>query len=242
MDVGLLSKINDSVDNWHKLSQNERLETIRKLKSVAQVTPCQLPRESELSCPEFGYRLSHPCSLSKCAFHINSPKNFNCIYHGLDGTKKRRMTANDVASCMGMTISEVNSNINSAVLKIRMVKVGEEIASSRPNHFRYNEGHCVNCGVYIQDELDLNESPGLTIEFGKHGYCSEECKKAKPVWKFQLEHRYQTDWEYVVITTLEYLSTIKASNKDIEQLLGVDPYSLGQKDQESMRRYKSLML
>lgn len=242
MDVGLLSEINESISNWSQITQNDKLNTIRKLRSVAAVTPCTLPKESELSCPEYNYQLSHPCNLKKCAFFIDSPRNFNCIYHGLDSTKKRRMTSNDVASCMKMTISEVNSHINSAVLKIRMIKIGEEIGTSKPNSFTYMEGHCVTCGTYIQDELDLNQNPALTIEFGKHGYCSDDCKKTKAAWKFKLENRYKTDWEYVIITTLEYLSTIKASNKDVEQLLGVDPYSLNLRDQEALKKYKTLVL
>jgi hypothetical protein len=238
MEVSLIREINDSIQNWENISEGNKLQVIRKLKSIAKIEKCAVPKDPELSCPEYKYQLSSPCNLSQCEFYINNPQSFNCIYHSLDEAKKKRLTANDVSACLGSTVSTVNGLLNGAIQKIRVVRLEEEITASRPNRFQYLEGHCVHCGMTIEDELDLGSNPNLLIEHGKFGYCSDACKREKPVWKFKLEKKFCTDWEYVIFRASQYLNVIKASHKDIESMLGVDPASLNAKDKEKVQKYK----
>ena len=233
-----IRKISDTIEGWENVSESSKLQTIRQLKSIAKIEKCAIPKDSELNCPEYNYSLSQPCGLTACEFYIKDPQNFNCIYHSLDNAKKRRLTTKEVSAVLECTESEVNSLINGAIQKIRVVRLEDEITATKPNRFEYLPGHCVTCGMDISDELDLGENQSLTIEYGKFGYCSEVCKKEKPIWKFKLENRFGTDWEYVVFRANQYLSTIKTSHKEIEMMLGVDPNNLKDKDKEKVRRYK----
>lgn len=239
MEVSLIKELNESILNWENINEGSKLQVIRKLKSIAKIEKCPIPKDPELSCPEYNYKLSTPCSLNKCEFYINNSANFNCIYHSLDDAKKKRLTTNDVSLCLGSSVSQINSLLNGAIQKIRVVRLEEEITISRPNKFTYLSGHCIQCGTNIEDELDLGTNPALLVEHGKHGYCSDLCKKEKPVWKFKLEKRFGTDWEYAIFRAIQYLSVIKASHKDIESMLGIDPASLNIKDREKVQKYKS---
>jgi hypothetical protein len=233
-----IRKLTDSIENWENINEGTKLSTIRQLKSIARIEKCSIPKNSELSCPEYNHRLSQPCGLSACEFYIKDPTNYNCIYHSLDNAKKKRLTTKEVSVVLECTETEVNTTINSAIQKIRVVRLEDEINATKPNKFEYLPGHCVNCGVDIADELDLGESQNLIIEYGKYGYCSETCKKEKPVWKFKLEHRFCTDWEYVTFKSHQYLNTIKTSHKEIESMLGIDPNNLKEKDKERVTRYR----
>lgn len=233
-----IRKISETIECWDSVNEGSKLQTIRQIKSIAKIEKCTIPKSSELSCPEYNYKLSQPCGLTACEFFIKDPQNFNCIYHSLDNAKKKRLTTKEVSAVLECTESEVNSLINGAIQKIRVVRLEDEITATKPNKFEYLQGHCICCGVDIEDELDLGEAQNLTVEYGKFGYCSDACKKEKPAWKFKLEHRFGTDWEYVAFRANQYLSTIKTSHKEIEMMLGIDPNNLKDKDKEKISKYK----
>lgn len=240
IEVSKLKNISKSIEDWSSITNESKLQTIRSLKSMAKIDTCQIPKDSEMSCPEHGHAMSSPCSLSQCAYYISNPKSFNCIYHSLDSSKKKKLTPNEISTCLGITVNQINQHLSSAVQKIRLVKVEDDITAEKLNKFSYLEGSCVNCGINIEDELDLGLNPSLIIEHGKHGYCSDDCRKQKLPWKFKLENKYGTDWEYVIIKTLSYIKTIKATSKEIEGLLGVDPNSLNEKDKTAIAVYKRI--
>ncbi len=240
-EINKLQQISSSIKDWTQISNEARLQTIRSLKTVvSSIETCQIPKESEMSCPEYGHEMSSPCNLGQCPFYISNPKSFNCIYHSLDNSKKKKLTHSEISSCMGITVNQINQLQASAVQKIRLVKLEDDITSEKLNKFQYFQGNCVSCGQNIEDELDLGTTPSLIIEHGKYGYCSDDCKKTKLPWKFKLENKYGTDWEYVVIKSLAYIATIKATTKEVEGLLGVDPSNLNEKDKQSIAVYKKI--
>lgn len=240
MDASELKSINDSIEKWDAINDSQRLAVIRKIKEFAVIEKTAIPKDTEIACPRYKYPISGPCNLKTCQHYIDHSKSFNCVYHSLDQSKKKRLTTNEAAQCMGLTVSQINSLVNSGIQKIRIVKIEDDIETTRPNRFNYLSGHCANCGLNIADELDLGSSPQLIIEHGVMGYCSDACKKEKAPWKVRLERRYGTDWEYVVIKGAEYLGSIKASGKDVEGLLGVDPSSLNSKDKASISKYREM--
>lgn len=240
MNSEKLKSISDSIGSWTSITNESKLQTIRSLKSIAVIDTCQIPKDSEMSCPEHNHIMSSPCNLSQCPFYLSNPKSFNCIYHSLDNAKKKKLTPNEISTCLGITVNQINQHLSSAIQKIRLVKIEDDIAAEKLNKFTYLEGSCINCGVDIEDELDLGLSPSLIIEHGKWGYCSDDCKKQKLPWKFKLERKHSTDWEYVIIKATSYISTIKATSKEIEGLLGIDPFSLNEKDKISVSVYKKI--
>lgn len=235
-----LREINKSIESWPFITNEFKLQTIRSLKSVATISTCQIPKDLEMSCPEHCHPMSSPCSLSQCQFYISNPKAFNCIYHSLDNSKKKKLTPNEISSCLGMTVNQVNHHIFNAIQKIRFIKIEDDIEASKLNKFSYLCGCCISCGTNIEDELDLGLHPSLIIEHGKYGYCSDSCKKSKMPWKFKLENKYGTDWEYVVIKISEYINSIKATSKEIESLLGVNPFELNDKDKAALSEYREI--
>lgn len=239
-ELNKLQEISSSIENWPSVTNDSRLQTIRSLKTVATIETCQVPKDSEMSCPEHGHAMSSPCSLNQCAFFIINPKSFNCIYHSLDNAKKKKLTPNEISTCLGITVNQINQSMSSAILKIRLVKLEDDISAEKLNKFKYLEGSCIHCGIDISDELDLGTNPSLIVEHGKYGYCSDTCKKQKLPWKFKLENKHGTDWEYVVIKALAYISTIKATSKEVEGLLGIDPSNLNEGDKQSIAVYKRI--
>lgn len=236
-----LKEIILGINNWDEATQAERLSTIRDLKKISNISTCQVPKNSDLSCPEYGHVLSTPCGLSKCSFYVQNPKSFNCIYHSLDNSKKKKLTPSEASNCLGIPVNQINQHLNSAINKIRVTKMQDDILAERSNKFVYIEGTCINCGQNIQDELDLGKlNQNLIVEFGKFGYCSDSCKKEKPIWKFNLERKYNTDWEYVIIKFLEYTKAIKANSKEIDSLVGIDINNLSDKDKLFISLYKKL--
>lgn len=238
MDASVLKSINDDISRWNEINDSQRLKIIRSLKAFATIEKSSIPKDVEVSCPKHGYPLSGICNLKACPYHIDNIKSLNCLYHSLDVSKKKRLTSGEAASSMGMSVTQVNSLVNSGIQKIRVIKIEDEIESTRLNKFAYLDGHCANCGLNISDELDLGTNPGLIIEHGKVGYCSDTCKKEKAAWKVKLERRYGTDWEFVLIKALEYLSCIKASGKDVESLIGIDPHNIPPKDKAKLQKYR----
>lgn len=235
-----LKSVESSISNWSSITNESRLQTIRLLKSIAVIDTCQIPKDSEMSCPEHNHVMSSPCNLSLCSYYLSNPKAFNCIYHSLDNSKKKKLTPNEISTCLGITVNQINQHLASAVQKIRLIKIEDDIDADRLNKFSYLEGSCVNCGVNIEDELDLGLNPSLIIEHGKFGYCSDDCKKQKLPWKFKLEHKHGTDWEYAIIKINSYINTIKATSKEIDSLLGIDPTSLNEKDKTTVLVYKKV--
>lgn len=198
MDLKKLESLNALVQQWEYLPEASKLETIRQLQNIGTLGTINVTDQELYLCPMHQFKLSQPCGLTECPYYVESKEDSNCLYHSLDRSKKGRMTINETSTYMKMPITEINKVSNDAFLKIRREYLRERILEAGPIDFRYIKGHCVNCEEYIQNDLDLNSEPSLTIEYAKYGWCSLECKEAKPKWKFYLEHLYNTHYLEVV--------------------------------------------
>lgn len=224
MDLNILSELNELVINWEVLPEAEKLNTIRKLKKVGKLDTVEPPEEVNLQCPSYKFCLTEPCSLTSCPYNVDSSQDFNCLFHGLDRSKKGRMTINETSNYMDMPIPDINKMNTEAFLKIRKQVLKDTIEQLNPINFKYIEGHCVHCEEYIQEELDLNSEPGLVIDYGKFGWCSLECKEAKPEWNFRLERTYQTDYLTVLKTAYNLVTTFssRTPEREVDLLLSLD--------------------
>lgn len=216
MDLNKLSSLNKLVQQWEILPEATKLETIRQLQKVGSLTPIPVQKEDPLLCPLHQFRLSQPCGLGKCPYFVDSGRDFNCLYHSIDRSKKGRMTINETSNYMKMPITEINKVSNEAFIKIRREYLKERIEEANPIDFKYITGHCVHCEEHIQEELDLNTEPSLTIEYSKHGWCSLECKESKPEWKFRLENTYGTSFVEVLKHAYMLVVTFSTRNPDKE--------------------------
>lgn len=223
MDLDQLSSLNYLVQNWEELPEATKLDAIRKLQKIGKLETIPIKEEDCLLCPTHQFKLSQPCGLNDCPYFVNSEQDFNCLYHSLDRSKKGRMTINETSHYMNLPITEINKINNDAFIKIRREYLREKIEEENPVRFKYIEGHCVHCEEYIQDHLDLNTEPSLTIEYGKHGWCSLECKESKPEWKFRLENDYSTSFVYILKHAYLLVVTYSVRNpdKEVDTLLGL---------------------
>lgn len=213
------SDVNDFFSRWHDLTEAERLETIRTLKTLGKlaIVPNRQPIETDFKCPLNSFTLARPCNLSSCQYYIgpkkagaNSKKRpkaeileaqqiaaaecRNCLILCLDKSKNGRLSAQEVATVMGISVSEVNSINNNAIAKIRRATIKEQIERLQLPRFKYLRGFCVSCGMNIEDELELNVNPELSIVLDVYGWCSDACKADKPKWQFQIERSFMCDY------------------------------------------------
>lgn len=223
MELRKILKLNNLIQQWEYLSEADKLDTIRKLQTVGELKPIEIKEDDEdsLFCPLHQFRLSQPCNLSKCPYAVDSEKDFNCLYHSLSRSKKGRITINETSNYLKMPITEINKVSSEAFLKIRREYLRDLINTDQPIDYRYITGHCVNCEEYIQEDLDLNTEPSLTIEYSKFGWCSLECKEAMPKWKFLLEYEYSTNFleilKHAYLLVIEY--SVRNPDKEVDSLL-----------------------
>lgn len=223
MNLEKLSSLNILIQSWENLTESTKLDAIRELQKVGQLSTAPIREDESLSCPMHQFKLSQPCGLGECPYFVESDKDYNCLYHSLEKSKKGRMTINETSHYMNLPITEINKINNDALIKIRREYLREKIEEENALTYHYIPGHCVHCEEYIQDDLDLNSEPSLTIEYGKHGWCSLECKESKPEWKFRTEHNYSTSFVYVLKHAYMLVVTYSARSpdKEVDILLGL---------------------
>jgi hypothetical protein len=181
-------EVNQYFAGWHDFSEADRLKTIRDLKllgTLGKVDHRATP--SPFKCPINGFVLSRPCQLKQCQYYLDSTEDRNCLVNCLSRTKHGRLSAPEVAEVLNSSVSDINQVTNQAVCKIRKAIIKERVEKLVNRRYRYLPGHCVHCETVIQDELDLNLNPELVIEYGQYGWCSPDCRKAKPKWQFRIE-------------------------------------------------------
>lgn len=232
--VGKTTKeINYFFENWHDHTELNRLETIRALRSLGHLSAkYKNETNNEFKCPLHGFNLIKPCSLHSCQYHIptviNNPVQIqmannckNCLINCLDISKNNRLSANETANLLGVSVSEVNNNNASAISKIRKSKIKESLERFQIPRFEYLSGHCVACEQYIQDEIEMCLCPELIIQPSVHGWCSIECKEKKPKWQFNIEKEFNCNYlhaltvGFVLYKNIESLGGIFGLNKEI---------------------------
>ena len=241
------SQINDYFARWHEFTESERLQTIRdlKIKGKLSIVPSSLQVDFDFKCPMNGFVVARPCNLSSCQYYIGpkrisaegkkrSPKVEiveaqqtaaaeckNCLINCLDKSKNGRLSAQEVATIMGISVSEVNSINNNAIAKIRRATVKELIEKLQLPRFKYLTGSCVACGMNIQDELEMSAQPELLIVASEYGWCSEGCRDDKPKWQFTLERQFECDYLDIfgvglsINSNFETLGNIFGVNNDL---------------------------
>lgn len=227
-------QINSFFENWHLHSENERLNVIRSLRSLGQLSAQYKTTKSkdDFKCPLYNFSVIKPCNLKNCAYYL-TPKYSdstqvaavtacsNCLIRCLDIAKNNRMSANEASTILGLSISEINVANTMAIAKVRRAKIKEQIEKYQLPKFKYLEGHCIQCEQYMQDELDISLWPELVIEPGKHGWCSSSCRDKKPKWQFLIEKEFECNYLFVIATgvlvykNFESLGSIFGINKDI---------------------------
>jgi len=231
--VGCTTKeINSFFENWHEHTELTRLETIRALRVSGHLsTKYKSECCEDFKCPLFGFTLIKPCGLMTCQYHTPVTVNpvqvqlahgcKNCLINCLDISKNNRMSAHEVANILGISVSEVNNSNANAVSKVRRQKIRENLEKFQLPRFKYLTGHCVFCEQYIQDELEMNLWPELTIQSTKYGWCSFECKEKKPKWQFAIEKEFGCNYldaltvGYLLYNNIESLGGIFFINKEI---------------------------
>ena len=182
------------------------------------IVPNGKPVTTDFRCPLNGFTVARPCNLSSCQYYIGPKKMTtdgkkrvpkaeileaqqtaaagckNCLILCLDRAKNGRLSAQEVATVRGISVSEVNSINNNAIAKIRRATIRERIEKLQLPRFKYLDGFCVSCGLCIEDELELNTHPELSVVVEKHGWCSEGCRDDKPKWQFQIEREFECDY------------------------------------------------
>jgi len=234
--------INAFFADWPLLSEAERLQTIRDLRTLGSLTkiPNGTPIDSGFACPINGFSLARPCNIDSCQYYLGprivenkkripkveiveaqaiaSAESKNCLIMCLDKSKNSRLSAQEVATVMGISVSEVNTINNNAIAKIRRAKIKERIERLQVPRFKYLDGFCVACELNIEDELELNTHPELSIAAQQYGWCSEGCKQDKPKWQFQIERYFDCDY----IDALAVGSSINPNYDTLGSIFGVN--------------------
>lgn len=213
-----VQEVNNFFANWHDLVELEKLRAIRSLKESGELAATTHPSKSDQKCPLNNFLLSKPCSLKSCPYNVNSPSHKNCIIHCLSSSKLGKVSSAEASEILDLEVSEVNKLNSVAFAKIKKSVIKEKIERDLLPKYKYLVGHCVVCGTYIQDELDLNNAPELTIEYGKFGWCSPGCKKEKADWKFHIENEFHCDFEEVI----KIAYSIFKLTKEVSEVLGLD--------------------
>jgi hypothetical protein len=229
-------EINLFFSSWQNHTELKRLDTIRSLRAIGQLSAKYKSNEmqEEFKCPLFGFSLSKPCTASSCQYHVKptatNPLQVqmahecrNCLINCLDTSKNNRLSAQEVAGILGISVSEVNNCNAAAVSKIRKAKIKESLEKFQIPRFEAFTGHCINCEQHIQDELDLNLWPELIIQSSMHGWCSFKCKEKKPRWQFLVEKEFGCNWldalavGVLLYSSIEGVGNIFGIHKDIIQ-------------------------
>ena len=230
-----INEINSFFAHWYEHTELARLETIRALKAVGHLSAKYKQESSEnFKCPLHNFTLIKPCSLSSCQYHLSTIQGNlvqqqlileckNCLINCLDLSKNNRLSATEVSGVLGLTPSEINICNATAISKIRRAKIKEQIEKHQIPRFRYLKVHCVSCGLFIQDELEMNLYSDLIIQSDTHGWCSDECKDKKPKWQFVIEKEFECDYihalsvGFMLYNNIENIGGIFSLNKEILQ-------------------------
>lgn len=221
-----VSQLNEYFENWHTLTEHERLNIVRALRNIGKLNLVDRgPDKTSFRCPINKYLLARPCNLSECKYHVDSPEDKNCMIATLNRSKNGRLSANEVSQVLGTTVSHINNTTASAISKIKKAIIRDKIDVI---HSRYNylRGHCVSCGEYIQDQLDLNTEPDLVLEYGEFGWCSDECRMQFPSWVFEIEKLFRCDYRIVLYTAY---NECDMNYDQIDQLFNLEPGTTQQK-------------
>ena len=240
-------EINRFFSKWHDLKEVDRIQAIRDLRSVGELTAINItkPAESSFACPMHGFTLTRSCSLTSCQYYIGQKRGTrfssdaqakaiaeckNCLINCLDQAKNSRLSAAEVAMLLGISLSEVNNTNSYAIAKVRRATIKETIEKYQINRYSFIPGHCVSCEVCITDELEMGVRPELTITPYRYGWCSGSCKDDKPKWQFSIEKEFGCFYLDALATGMEIYSidnlgivfgvandTIKEIKNEIEQ-------------------------
>lgn len=210
MQFSNIVQINEYFKNWFSLSDIERLNTIRELKVDGSLTALNNKISSDSICPLHKFGVYRPCSLEQCKFNFKSPQHKNCVLVCLDDNKNNRLTPDEIASVFGVSTKEINSQYNQIIKKLQYSMVKETILNERVVYFTYLPWHCINCELYIKDDLELSTDPSM-VAANTYGWCSKDCKQAKPAWMFALEYEFKCDFLDVirVASTISSIVNVK---------------------------------
>lgn len=194
-------EINEYFAGWQDLPESERLDVIRNLKKSGDLTAVKVKPDKSFKCPVHSFYLSRPCGLTQCHFHLGHTQSKNCGVFAINTSKNSRLSANEAAEVLSLEVSDVNALSNSAILKIRKTLIRDKLDRHKVAKFSYIKGHCINCEVYMQNDMDMGMSSDLMV--GKNfGWCSSECRKAKPKWQFELETEFGCHYMDILATGL----------------------------------------
>lgn len=253
------SDVNTYFSGWHEYVEAERLQTIRYLKTKGKLSiiPNGVPVDNDFRCPLNGFTVARPCNLSSCQFYIGPKSGLksmkrtpkaemveaqqtaaaeckNCLILCSYRSKNGRLSAQEVATIMGISVSEVNSINNNAIAKIRRTTIREKIEKLQLPRFKYLKGFCVSCGMHIQEELEFNCHPDLSIVIGEYGWCSEVCREDKPKWQFQIERHFECDY----LDALSVGLSVHTNMDTLGNVFGVGNDVIKEHEKDIRRRYE----
>ena len=228
-----VEQVNQFYSNWFELTAAQRLRAIRELQKAGFLQAVRVDAPTEVfSCPVNGFPLVRPCSLSQCRYHIETneetslaaaelaAENRNCLVLYQSRAKNGRLSAQEVATLLGSTVSEINTVNQVAVTKVQRAIVKEQIEKLHLPKFSYLKGHCVNCEVSIKGELALGALNSSLLIGSDHGWCEPVCRDTKPKWQFLIEKEFGCQFKYAmaaglsIYSDLEILSTIFEIDQD----------------------------
>lgn len=203
--------VNKFFEGWRNLSELERINVIKELKDSGSIAFVGGNRPQKFKCPIHQFQVAVPCALKSCQYFIEHSDSKNCVINCLEGAKNKRLLSQDISGLLNTPISSVNQSIDSATKKIQVALIKDQIDNFEIVRFKFLAGHCVACGMHIEDELALN--PDMVID-GHYGWCSTECKSATPRWIFKLEKMF----ECAIIDILAISYTAIHKLESIDQL------------------------
>ncbi len=224
-----VQEVNQFFQSWHDYDESVKLQTLRELKELGKITPLSTRPNPEVSqCPKYSFSLSRPCSLSNCQFYMNAAEAKNCVISCLNNSKLNRLTANEVSDLTRLSLSEVNEITQKSTNKIKRAILKEKISGKSLVKYKFLPKHCLNCEMSIVDELDMCMNPNLRYDTdGNYGWCSEECKKEYPGWKFSIENEFECDYLDVLTIACSSVQAKPGNQKDliqkVSEILDIEP-------------------
>lgn len=210
-------EVNSFFQKWNDLTELERLSLIKEFKEIGRLS---ISKEKEVkttvSCPMHGFPIIKPCDLKKCHYYVQSSSSKNCLPYSVEKVKNNRLPSSTIATLMKISVSEVNQMTTCTVNRIKHTVVREKIEPLSPFKFKYLQGHCVNCGASLHDNLSFGHPTNLTID-EKYAWCDEECKKTKPKWQFQLEKDFGANYQIVLAAGV----SVYKNPQTVDQLHGI---------------------
>lgn len=208
--------INSYFENWPDLPEGERLDIIRGLKKTGTLTAVKTKPDKSFKCPIHAFHLARPCGLTECQFHLEHGQSRNCLVYAVTTAKNSRLSAPEAAEVLNITVSDVNTFSNTAMSKIRKTLIKDRIDRFRVSKFNYIAGHCINCELYMQVDIDMGMPNELMVE-KQFGWCSSDCKKTKPKWQFEMEVEFGCHFLDVLAAGLAVYGKVEA----VDQLFSI---------------------